>query len=545
MDNILVIIPDYGEKTSVTRKNLRILVDKPLICYAVSNISKSRHNIDMVVSTNDVEIERICKKLKVDCVNRASKFDEASVTIDPIVYDAVKKYENKKNKRYEIIVTVQPTSPLLSAVTFDEAIDSFISSNYDTYISAVNKPRLAWEEEDGKFVPLYEKRVNRKFLPKHLVETGTFVISKRENIRKKSRFGEKIYIYEMDKNEGLEILSVNDWIIAENELKKKKILIRLEGTKQIGMGHIYRGIQLANMLFEHTVYFAISEKSDIAIEKIKQTGYKYFIIENNDEVKKIVRNEKIDIVVNDILNTDKKYVQGLKKTGCRVVNLEDLGEGIRYADVVINDLYVKQNDLPNCYWGQKYYCIKDEFLTEQPKPYSEKVNEVLVLFGGTDPANITEKAILAIDKLSEDFSEIHYTFIVGAGNKNYKKIINMVNDKKLNASVLKDVEVISEYMAKADLAFSSQGRTMFELAYMNIPTVIIAQSERELSHEFGYVSNGFINLGLAKDIDENTIFETLSWIIKTPNIRKQMVKQMMNLDIQKGIHRVKKLILGD
>lgn len=545
MNNVLVVIPDYGDKHGVTRKNLRILVNKPLIYYSISNAQNSSYTPDIVVSTNDVEIINICKKMKVDYIERPNQFESDSITLDPIVYYSVTTYERLKNKQYDTVVTLQPTSPLLSTSTFDKALKAFCCSEYDTFVSAINRPHLAWQECGGKFEPLFTERKNRKYLPKHLEENGTFVISKRENITQDSRFGENVYVFEISIHEGLEILSLNDWILAENELQKKNILIRLEGYKEIGMGHIYRGIQLASTLFEHNVSFAISKRSKLAIDKIKELNYKCYTITGNNDVTDIIAREKIDIVVNDILNTDKTYIDMLKSHGCRVVNLEDLGDGIQSADIVINDLYTKQNNLPNCYWGQKYYCIKDEFLIATPKKHSDEVHEVLIMFGGTDPSNVTQKALLAISGLPEKCQNIHYTIIMGAGNKNIAGIKKLITRLKINATLLKDVNVVSEYMAKADLALSSQGRTMFELAHMTVPTIVVAQNERELCHEFGYISNGFINLGIANELDENTIRETLIWLINSPKIREQIKKKMESFEIEKGIYRVKKLILGE
>ena len=110
---------------------------------------------------------------------------------------------------------------------------------------------------------------------------------------------------------------------------------------------------------------------------------------------------------------------------------------------------------------------------------------------------------------------------------------------------MQDVKTLSIYMSQADLAIASQGRTMYELAYMTVPTIIMAQNERELTHEFGYLSNGFINLGLGKELDDKTIYQTILWLINCPQIRVQIKNEMEKLDLENGVYRVKKLILGE
>ena len=64
-------------------------------------------------------------------------------------------------------------------------------------------------------------------------------------------------------------------------------------------------------------------------------------------------------------------------------------------------------------------------------------------------------------------------------------------------------------MRKADIAFSSQGRTTFELASMGVPTIVMAQNEREQLHTFAQMDNGFINLGLGSEVSDEDIASTL------------------------------------
>jgi spore coat polysaccharide biosynthesis predicted glycosyltransferase SpsG len=110
---------------------------------------------------------------------------------------------------------------------------------------------------------------------------------------------------------------------------------------------------------------------------------------------------------------------------------------------------------------------------------------------------------------------------------------------------VRNVARMSDYMGRADLAVSSQGRTMLELACMGVPSILLAQNQRELKHQFGYLQNGFINLGLGSEVQNDTIEETLIWLTKSAQIRSQMRDCMLMTDLKNGIERVKPLILGD
>lgn len=540
---VIAIIPARGGSKGIPRKNIRLMLNMPLISYSINNAKKSKYNLDVVVSTDDYEIAKIACFYGAQVIMRPENLSSDIVTLDPVIFHAVNEIEKKKGEKYDIVITMQPTSPLLKSETLDSAIEYFLKTELDTILSAMNKPHLSWTEKNDKIVPNYEKRLNRQYLPKNLIETGAFLISKRAFIKEQSRFGPKTSIYEIPESESIDIDSPQDWWVAEKELLKKNIIIRVEGYSEIGLGHIYRGLLLAYNLIDHNVKFVISKMSELGILKIKNSNFPYVIIEDNNDITDIIKEFKCDILINDILDTDEKYIKSCKNTGVRVINFEDLGSGSRIADAVINDLYEKKNELNNHYWGSDYYCIRDEFMIAKESVFRETVKEVLVIFGGTDPCNLTNRILNVIKKFNN--KNIHYTFILGMGYKKDEELLENSRDSELNMEIIKDVKMMTHYMEKADIAISSQGRTMLELASMAVPTILLAQNEREQHHEFGYLHNGFINLGLGSDVDDNTIGNTLLWLINSPQIRKQMREQMRKKDLRSGINIVKNIILND
>lgn len=540
--NILAIIPARGGSKGIPRKNVRLMIGQPLIAYCIKTATSSAYSLDVAVSTDDEEIARISSSYGVRVIMRPEDLATDSITLDPVVFHAMNEIERIENNKYDIIITMQPTSPLLKRETLDDAIEYFIKNNFDTVLSGVNRPHLSWTEREGKIVPSFEKRLNRQYLPKHLMETGAFLISRREFVQEQSRIGPNVSVYEMPTDEAIDIDTPQDWWIAEKELSKKNILIRVDGYSEIGLGHVYRGLLLAYNLIDHNIRFVLSGKSDLGIKKIRESHFSYSIIRDNSEVVNLIADFNCDILVNDILDTDEEYIESCKLTGVRVINFEDLGQGAKLADAVINDLYEKENVLNNHYWGSEYYCIRDEFLLAKPSEFRECVEEVLVIFGGTDPCNLTQRLFDVIQMINNE--EIHYTFILGMGYKKANELIDISKNLKLKIDFVQDVKLMTHYMGKADIAVSSQGRTMLELASMEVPTILLAQNKREQHHEFGYLKNGFINLGLGSEVEDETIKQTLLWLFNSPQIRKQMKEQMKKIDLKNGIERVKSIILN-
>lgn len=547
--NILAIIPARGGSKGIPRKNVLLLSGQPLISYAIQNAKSSGFQMDVAVSTDDQEITNVSNQFGAEVIRRNKKLASDEVTLDPVIFDAVQQMESKTGKAYDYVITLQPTSPLLSADTLDSAIQKMLNDEtIDTLISAVNDPHLSWTTKKVKGVvtvlPNYEARLNRQYLPKNFVETGAFVITKRHFVKPDTRFGKNISVYEVPASESTDIDTKQDWWVAEKQLSKKNILIRVEGYSEIGLGHVYRGLSLAYSLMDHNVTFVTSSKSDLAIKKLEDSFIKYEVIQEEHQLKEIIAKYDVDIVINDILNTSISYMEYLSQFSVRVVNFEDVGPGSALADAVINDLYAPQNTDSKYYWGSKYYLLRDEFLISKPSEFNEEVNNVFVIFGGVDPSNLTQKVLAAFEQINTN-EDVEFTVVVGPGYAEFEKIQDIAENSALNISVFKDVNNMAEMMKRSDIAISSQGRTMLELASMNVPTILMAQNERELTHEFGYLSNGFINLGLGEAIDSSSIALTLEWLMNTPQIRRQMHNQMQKKDLRNGFKRVKSIILGD
>jgi CMP-N-acetylneuraminic acid synthetase len=145
MNQILIVIPARGGSKGIPRKNLRILDGKPLIQYSITTALSSRYKPDVYVSTEDDEIALISEKLGASVVKREVNKAGDDTTLDPVIYDCMKRAEKIEGKEYQLIVTLQPTSPLLKRESLDAALASLLLDEaVDTVISAVNDTHLTW-----------------------------------------------------------------------------------------------------------------------------------------------------------------------------------------------------------------------------------------------------------------------------------------------------------------------------------------------------------------------------------------------------------------
>lgn len=184
---------------------------------------------------------------------------------------------------------------------------------------------------------------------------------------------------------------------------------------------------------------------------------------------------------------------------------------------MINALYEgdKSADNRHVYSGEKYICLRDEFITAQPKAFSADVREVLALFGGTDPSNLTEVVYRLAREAHKAFPHIHFTFIAGLGYDCEAAASSPVRKRTFHGG-LRGRKIVSAYMKKADLAFTSQGRTVYEFASLGVPAIVLAQNRREQLHTFAQMENGFFNLGLGSEVSFDTLRRSFDFLGQHP-----------------------------
>jgi spore coat polysaccharide biosynthesis predicted glycosyltransferase SpsG len=97
-------------------------------------------------------------------------------------------------------------------------------------------------------------------------------------------------------------------------------------------------------------------------------------------------------------------------------------------------------------------------------------------------------------------------------------------------------------MLEADIIFTSAGRTTYEIASLGVPTIVLAQNERETTHFFADSSYGFLNLGLGHNISSKKLYKNFIELVESYFIRDNISNLMQKYDLKNGRKTVIKLI---
>ena len=127
--NIIAMIPARMGSTRLTMKNLALLNGNPLIYYAINAAKDSEVFRRIVINSEDSLFEKIARRYGIEFYQRPAQFATSTTKSDFVVYDFV------INNPCNIMVWVNPTSPLQTGEEIKQVVEYFIKEGLDTLIT--------------------------------------------------------------------------------------------------------------------------------------------------------------------------------------------------------------------------------------------------------------------------------------------------------------------------------------------------------------------------------------------------------------------------
>ena len=539
-NKILVVIPVIDDSIGIPRKHIRLMNNKPLISYSIELAKASQYVDDVVVTTDNSELALISEKFGASVIRRSGDLAEDNVSLEDVIYDAMVQKEKLAFDEYDIVAIIQPTSPLLKSTTLDRAIEKFEDFAIESTIGVVEDSHLSWRYDDNnqRFFPNYIERLKKQDLPKSFRESGSITVSRRGFIREDSYIGSNINLIELAPEESIDIQNYDDWLVVESHIQKKRVAFIVNSNNEIGNRPIYTCLSMASKLISHDFIVLLDEQYESGIKVIKDYGYNYQVYEGNGDLLTILKEFNPDIVVNNIQDTSEEYMASLKEEGYFVVNFDDLGVGIDYADIVFDSLYEHDLSESNVYTGYKYYILKDEFYFQPTKVITQDVKNVLIIFEGTDSNHLSE---LFLNSILSTSYENKINIVLGEGYENIEELVSKYESNPL-IQIYQNVSDVSEFMFKADIIITSASKTMYDACSLAVPTICVCQNDLEKTHVFANASNGFINMGMGEQLTKQEIVAQFVALVNNPEIRIEMNNKMKRIDLKHGFENIRLVV---
>ena len=207
MKTVALILARGGSK-EVPKKNIRLLSGEPLISYSINTAKYS--NVDEVwVSTDNKAIKGISIGLGAKVIDRPIEFaTDESPSEDALLHFA-------ENVDFDILVFMQPTSPLVRPSYIDEGLN--LMKDYDSVFSVYKEHWLPrWDMEINPIDFDNNNRPRRQDKESVYVENGAFYITTKEKLlESKARVSGNIGVVEMKMQDSFQIDSEEDFNLVE------------------------------------------------------------------------------------------------------------------------------------------------------------------------------------------------------------------------------------------------------------------------------------------------------------------------------------------
>ena len=229
---ILGVITARSGSKGLKDKNIKELMNKPLIAYTIEAANKSGVFDRVIVSTDSEKYAQISKKWGADVpfLRSAENSTDTAGSWD-VIKEVLDKLKSEYSEEYDIVILLQPTSPLRTANNIKEGVDLFIQKDADSVVGVTETDHpMFWcntinEDLSIKDFIKKEYNINRQQLPKSYTVNGALYIVKRNilnDLKNLNIYGEKSYAYIMNRLNSIDIDGELDFLyvktILENNL---------------------------------------------------------------------------------------------------------------------------------------------------------------------------------------------------------------------------------------------------------------------------------------------------------------------------------------
>jgi UDP-2,4-diacetamido-2,4,6-trideoxy-beta-L-altropyranose hydrolase len=333
----------------------------------------------------------------------------------------------------------------------------------------------------------------------------------------------------------------------------RSLLVRADASLAIGTGHVMRCLALAKA-WQKTAgnVFCLMAESIAALEDrlvlegvaVRKTAAAPGTAKDAEQTAVEARRINAAWLVVDGYGFNPDFVRHLRAAGLRVLFLDDDGRFDFYAaDVLLNQnisassaMYDKREASTRLLLGLEYVLLRPEFLAEvQARDYPATVRKVLVTMGGSDPQNVTRKALLALLRME---ANLEVRIIVGSGSP-CEDELQILAAQRVGFHLEKSPANMAPLMRWADIAISGAGGTVWELAYLGLPAIVIALSRDQREIARGLAENHVaLSLGWHANLSEERIGDALKSLLDDGERRRAMSERGRKLVDGRGAERV-------
>jgi CMP-N-acetylneuraminic acid synthetase len=234
MKKVLGLIPARGGSKSIPSKNIAPLRGRPLLWYTCEAALASSRVTRVILSTDDEEIVKIGRTygVEVPFIRPAELAGDMASSLS-VAQHAVRWLAENAEFSPDVVVLLQPTSPMRRASHIDEVLDLLERTEADTVVSVVEVPHRfspysVMESKDGRLRDFWKESVSfdrfrRQEGPQLFARNGPAILATQTRVlfEAESFYGERVLPYIMNPEESIDIDSAFDLEMADWLLRRR------------------------------------------------------------------------------------------------------------------------------------------------------------------------------------------------------------------------------------------------------------------------------------------------------------------------------------
>lgn len=277
-----------------------------------------------------------------------------------------------------------------------------------------------------------------------------------------------------------------------------RIVFVTDGSLALGMGHVQQSTTLARRLREAAEVSFLTKSAEPVVDKIGQAGFAVARLADDAAILRGLQASPPDVVVFDKVDVDEALARDIRATvQAGLVIFTNLTRANDHAHVAVtagigsrheNLSYRDERTGTQTYFGPKYWILGPEFydLAAKGRAPTDAVRRVLLIFGGSDPCNLTAAALGA---LLESGNSLHLDVVLGAHfgwDAEVASVLAAHASRRDDVTLLRNISDVAQRMYAADLVLASPGLSAVEALCVGSPVILLPQNEmgREAYRDF-------------------------------------------------------------
>jgi len=306
----------------------------------------------------------------------------------------------------------------------------------------------------------------------------------------------------------------------------RRIVIRVDGSRSAGLGHLMRCSALAEALRRSGVLplFCTFDEDGQAERLLAKRGFETARLHlaarsevgAEEDLKQVLscgQREGSNAIIVDSYSIPPTYLESLKRCGCFVICLDDHAERRLNVDMVINgnpgaeELVYQCPDVTRILAGASYALLRNEFRGARESSgiavLRRRVERVLVCFGGSDFCGQTIPVLRLLQRLPDDFSIV--VLVTSLFGHKYA-LESLVRHSSRAIEVHCEPPDVARLMHGCDVAVTAAGVTSYELACLGVPSLVMKLYDNQRYAHHHLIHRGIAINGGERGVDSGGFF---------------------------------------